>query len=93
MNIISIPVVQIKAKSNFYIGNIFTVFELLSGEEYKDSGTVNNYILREYFEPLHSGFYECDPVVFKKALVALEKQNKCVLIEGDTSEEDGVKFT
>lgn len=39
------------------------------------------------------GFFGCDSVVFMKALQALEKQNKCIIIEGDTSEEDGVKFT
>ena len=41
---------------------------------------------------LSIGFHGCDPVIFKKALQVLEKQNKCIIIEGDTSEEDGVKF-
>jgi hypothetical protein len=42
---------------------------------------------------MYLGFFGCDPVVFMKVLRALEKQNKCIIIEGETSEEDGVKFT
>mmetsp|Transcript_10873 Transcript_10873/g.16559 ORF Transcript_10873/g.16559 Transcript_10873/m.16559 type:complete len:177 (+) Transcript_10873:56-586(+) len=61
--------------SNGYIGTVFTVYELLNGEEYSDSG-----------------FGQTDPYLFKRALYALEKQNKCTVIEGANSDEDGVKF-
>lgn len=48
---------------------------------------------------LHSGedingmsFEGADEELLKKALVVLERQGKCAIFKGETSEEDGIKF-
>ena len=58
-----------------YLNNIFTLFELLSGEEYQDSG-----------------FHGTEAGVFRKSLSLLQQNGKCVLIEGESLDEEGVKF-
>lgn len=37
-------------------------------------------------------FHGTDPALLRRALQVLESQGKCVLIPGETREEDGVKF-
>lgn len=39
-----------------------------------------------------TSFYGTDPAVFRKALDSLERAGKCVIFQGSTSSEDGVKF-
>jgi ESCRT-II complex subunit VPS25 len=63
------------ASKNGHLDNIFTIFELVSGDEHQDSG-----------------FFGTDQAQFRKALQVLQRSNKAVIIEGSTSDEDGVKF-
>jgi hypothetical protein len=41
---------------------------------------------------LNTGFSGCDPVLLRRALQVLQGQGKCVIIEGESRDEDGVKF-
>lgn len=63
------------ASNNGFLDNIFTIFELVAGDEHQDSG-----------------FYDTDQAQFRKALQILQTTGKAVVIEGATSDEDGVKF-
>mmetsp|Transcript_35112 Transcript_35112/g.35747 ORF Transcript_35112/g.35747 Transcript_35112/m.35747 type:complete len:182 (-) Transcript_35112:120-665(-) len=63
------------AQKHYYIDSVFTIYELLSGDEYQDSG-----------------FFGIDGMLFRKALETLERANKCVIFQGSSSNEDGVKF-
>ena len=39
------------------------------------------------------GFSGSDPIILRRALEILESQGKCVIISGESSDEDGVKFS
>lgn len=60
---------------NGFINNIYTIFELLEGDEFKDSG-----------------FFGMDQGLFRKAILILQNNNKAILINGSTNDEDGIKF-
>ena len=56
-------------------GNIFTFYELHSGEEHQGSG-----------------FCGTDPDLIGRAAAILQLRGKCVILEGENGEEDGIKF-
>jgi len=57
------------------IGNVATLYEVLEGDEYKDSP-----------------FNGLDVSVLKRALTVLQASGKCVVIDGATDLETGIKF-
>ena len=43
-------------------------------------------------DELHTSFYGSDPIIIREALELLERDKKCVILKGDTDDDDGVKF-
>lgn len=63
-------------RRNGMAGNVYTVYDLNSGDEITAS----------------ADFHGTDPTIFRRALEILEQQGKAALFKGASSEEDGVKF-
>lgn len=75
------------------VGTVFTLYELHSGEENQDSGTVNgwrhsanrcyqcvtHYAYRHSRSVSFAGFHGCDPVILRRALELLQSSNKVIL--------------
>lgn len=59
-------------------GTVYTIYELHSGDQ------------DDHFSNTLHG---TDPVMLRRALELLERNNKCKIIPGATPEEDGVKFS
>ena len=58
------------------VGNVATLYEMVEGNDYGGD----------------SPFKGIDTAVIRKALVILQASGKCVVIDGASPEEDGVKF-
>ena len=54
---------------------------------------VTVYELHSADEHAGSGFFGTDPVLFLRALDALEQEGKCTVFQGESMEENGVKFS
>mmetsp|Transcript_122071 Transcript_122071/g.352801 ORF Transcript_122071/g.352801 Transcript_122071/m.352801 type:complete len:180 (-) Transcript_122071:954-1493(-) len=68
------------AQSSGHIGGILTVYEILNGEGDGEDETLQNML---------AGI---DEDVLRRGLKILEGQGKCTIFQGETSNEDGVKF-
>ena len=64
------------AVSSGHIGSVCTIYELHSGEDVSGSAS----------------FYGIDEELLRRALSILEEEGKCTIFQGDTSDEDGIKF-